>query len=157
MTNINWKEVSQSEAYKSLKAALTFDIREQRRSKKELYKLFHWVMGRAKHYAHHQGRSVVEVLTEWEDGRDYWWLNYYGDSCQPKLQRNRTPRGINGRIKEIKRTAWYDAKSKREQIVSLRAIEARTEKSKTRWSKYEKDRAKFWREFEQEQKLEKKL
>jgi hypothetical protein len=92
---LDWKEISQSEGYRSLKAAYTRDVQEcnksvQRehrpmRKKAEFFEKFQWVVSRAIHYAHHQSRSVSEVLTEWEAKRRYWWLNYYQECNQPWL------------------------------------------------------------------------
>lgn len=83
--NLDWKEISQSEGYRSLKAAMIQDIQCKHRSKKESNKKFQWVISRAMHYAHHQNRTIIEVLNSWESKRDYWWLNYYQDARQPRL------------------------------------------------------------------------
>ncbi|MEZ5537606.1 MAG: hypothetical protein R3F02_18555 [Thiolinea sp.] len=92
----NWKEIAASQGYKSLKAAMIKDVMEASNHKKErgwsmrekevYHQHFAWVINRAKHYAHHQKRTVSEVLTEWEKERSYWWLNYYQDFRQPLLK-----------------------------------------------------------------------
>jgi hypothetical protein len=92
---INWKEVSKSPGYKSLKAAYIKDVIEAEeyrakhgsssRGKAEFLKRFNWVISRAKHYSHVQGIPLSQVLNKWEAGRDYWWFNYYQDCNQPKL------------------------------------------------------------------------
>jgi hypothetical protein len=94
--NIDWKVVSQSDGYKSLKAAYAKDVQEahkdtQRgrrpiRHKPEFRELFNFVISRAIHYAYHQNRTVSDVLNEWETKRGWsWWLNYYGEHRQPWL------------------------------------------------------------------------
>lgn len=94
--NIDWKVVSQSDGYKSLKAAYVKDVQEanayaQRghrpmRNKQEFRDLFNFVISRAIHYAHHQKRYISDVLDEWESKRGHsWWLNHYGEHRQPWL------------------------------------------------------------------------
>lgn len=88
---VNWKELSATDGYKSLKAAYIFDVKESMkyrnpmREKSEFIKHFQWVISRAKHYACHQGLSIETVLNSWEEKRSYWWLNFYQDCNQPKL------------------------------------------------------------------------
>jgi len=55
------------------------------REKAEFLKLFNWVINRAKHHAHHTGKPIDEILTEWESQRDYWWLNFYKTAMQSKF------------------------------------------------------------------------
>lgn len=47
---------------------------------------FRWTIDRAKHYAQKTGLSVSEVLESWEKDRSYWYLNYYQDCNQPKIE-----------------------------------------------------------------------
>ena len=85
--NIDWKIVSQSNGYKSLKAAYEQDVQNAHktsqsgcrpmRDKKEFREKFDWVIARAIHYAYHKQTTVDVILNQWESGRDYWWLNYY--------------------------------------------------------------------------------
>ena len=46
---------------------------------------FKWVLERAEHYSDNLGIPVSEILTAWEEGRDYWYMSYYQDSHQPRL------------------------------------------------------------------------
>lgn len=96
---INWKTLAATPGYRSLKAEYIRDLHRSGRSKAELLKHFYWVIGRAQHYASHRGISVVTILNEWEAKRDYWWLNYYQNSNQPKLPsgkpRNVKPMSLN--------------------------------------------------------------
>lgn len=88
--NINWKQLATTPGYKSLKAAYIKDVQDiQRhkypmRKKEELLAKFNWVIGRAMYYAHRNGRPIGNILWSWESDRNYWWLNYYQDSNQPK-------------------------------------------------------------------------
>jgi len=92
---IDWKKIAKSQGYRSLKAACTKDVIDSvnrsspMRKKEDFYKLFRWVIARAQNYAYHQNTSVEAVLDKWEKRRDYWWLNYYQESRQPKISSGR--------------------------------------------------------------------
>lgn len=47
---------------------------------------FKWIIDRAKHYAEKTGLAAQEILKSWEELRDYWFLNYYQECNQPKLE-----------------------------------------------------------------------
>lgn len=47
---------------------------------------FKWVIERAKHYGEKLGMDWQDVLTEWENNRDYWYMNYYQDAHQPLIK-----------------------------------------------------------------------
>ena len=86
---IDWKQVSKSAGYRSLKAAYISDVtayRSRGRSKATYLKHFNWVISRAKHYSAKTGRSLIEILDEWEAKRTYCWLNYYQDCNQRKIK-----------------------------------------------------------------------
>ena len=87
---IDWKKVSQSKGYKSLKGAYIKDAktattRGSLRSKQEYYKRFQLVIGKAKNYSYHTGKPIEEILLEWENRRDYWWFSFYNHYKPPKL------------------------------------------------------------------------
>ncbi|ENM5750403.1 hypothetical protein V4V53_002151 [Vibrio mimicus] len=90
--NVDWKYFSQTKGYKSLKEAYMSDARRSGKearamhSKGELYEKFQWVISRCFHYAHVLNKQPWDVLDEWESKRDYWWLNYYQESRQPKIR-----------------------------------------------------------------------
>ena len=142
---IDWKKVSQSTGYRSLKAAYEHDIRKRYQTKRELLIKFRWVIGRAQHYAHHQNRAIEEILNEWESKRDYWWLNYYQDCNQPKLipKKNRLhgPRYFKKYYRRI-----YGARSPKVREHSLKNIQRsqqeRSTKSPKRWTKDQRE----WRD-----------
>ncbi len=46
---------------------------------------YFWVLDRAQQYAELTGTTLEEVIKAWEEGRDYWYLNYYQDCNQPDL------------------------------------------------------------------------
>lgn len=43
-----------------------------------------WVLDRAQDYASATGMDAGEILDAWESRRDYWYMNYYQESNQPK-------------------------------------------------------------------------
>ncbi|GEK52317.1 hypothetical protein [Vreelandella venusta] len=151
--HIDWKAVSRSPGYQSLKAAYMQDVQESKkhqnpmRDKEEFLTKFRWVIGRAMHYAERQGRSIEEVLNEWEAKRDYWWLNFYQEGKQPKLSSGK-PRNV----KPIKPTTYVrsggghsrDPVRRFQSIRDTRrwiAREMRAHKGKKhRWPRYRKKR-----------------
>ena len=56
------------------------------RSEKELMEHFEWVTARAEHYAEKTGLTADQVLDAWEENRNYWYLNYYQEANQPKIE-----------------------------------------------------------------------
>jgi len=150
---IDWKSLAKSEGYRSLKAALIKDVtkasRQQRpmRKKAEFYKLFRWVIARAKHYAFRKGVPIEVVLDGWESTRNRsWWLSHYGEHHQPKLPSGR-PRNVRP-SSEI----WWsrDPISRFSEIRSRRRINAqnlRKEAGKpARWGAIRKKREAEYRE-----------
>lgn len=47
---------------------------------------FKWAIDRAKHYAEKLGLNWEDVLSSWEEDRNYWYMNYYQDSNQPEIK-----------------------------------------------------------------------
>jgi hypothetical protein len=120
---IDWKYLAATPGYKSLKAAYIEDVKKASkqsrpmRCKDDFLSKFQWVINRAKHYAYHTGRSVESILNEWEDTRNYWWLNYYQNSHQPKFHSGSVKAlGTNGlpeRQKLKPKARWSSARKKR--------------------------------------------
>lgn len=143
---IDWKKVSKTPGYVSLKAAYIRDVQEAAksqdkgyhpmRSKKEFLEHFRWVIGRAEHYAHHKNTTIDVILNEWEDKRTYWWLNYYQNNRQPLLNRSSVclPPSIK-LLRKNKRYSRYPKKYKQKAIFSelLRLQEINSTKSPKRW------------------------
>lgn len=50
---------------------------------------FKWIIDRAKHYEEKTGISWEEILNSWEEGCNYWYMNYYQDCNQPLLEGDR--------------------------------------------------------------------
>lgn len=103
---INWKVISQSTGYKSLKEAYVRDLMSKRsgRSKAELRSVFRFAIGRAMHIAHHTNLPLEEILKQLEADRSYWWLGYYTEGKIPKIHPNvLKPRGINYLRKDYKK------------------------------------------------------
>lgn len=48
---------------------------------------FKWIIDRAKHYSHKTGVSIEKILDAWEENRTYWYMNYYQESAQPKINK----------------------------------------------------------------------
>ena len=44
-----------------------------------------WILDRVEHYSEKTGASEVDILTSWENGRTYWYMNYYQDCNQPRI------------------------------------------------------------------------
>lgn len=142
--DINWKTVAQSQGYKSLKTAYIKDVHaagqktNTGRKKEDFLRLFQWVIGRAQHYAYLYGMPIEVVLTTWEAKRDYWWLNYYGESHQPKL-----PSGKPRNVKHMTDATWLK-KQHRDKITRFQLLVSRRQKAaknarealgkKARWS-----------------------
>lgn len=158
---IDWKALSQSTGYRSLKAAYTRDCAKAGKSsspmrkKAESLKLFNWVIARAKHYSVRTGTSLESVLIGMEQGRDYWWLNYYQDCKQPKLPSGK-PRNVQYmRHETYLRKQYRGSKDSGERFIkNLRskrtreAKEARKQLGKAaRWSPQRKKEAAFLREY----------
>lgn len=47
---------------------------------------FKWTVDRAKHYGEKLGLNWEDVLSSWEDSRDYWYMNYYQECNQPEIK-----------------------------------------------------------------------
>jgi len=122
---IDWKRLARTDGYKSLKACYINDMRKvskepcprwdrgrKMRNKKVFLEKFNWVISRAKHYAHHTGKTIEKVLNEWESGDRYWWLNRYQDARQPKIHSDSLKKKSIQESKKIK-PRWDSGRKKR--------------------------------------------
>jgi hypothetical protein len=115
---IDWKKVALSAGYISLKEAMIHDIQDASkyaqsgyrpmRNKQEFHNKFRWVISRALHYVYHTKnknptKALIKLLNEWESKRTYWWLNYYQDCNQPRLDRTSRKRSLASIRKECKK------------------------------------------------------
>lgn len=46
---------------------------------------FKWIIDRAKHYEDKLGIGWEDILDSWEENRNYWYMNYYQEANQPKI------------------------------------------------------------------------
>lgn len=153
--NIDWKVVSQSNGYKSLKAAYERDVqdahkdaqrgRRPMRNKQEFRKLFDWVIARAIHYAYHKQTTVDVILNQWEKSRNgSWWLNSYGESHQPWLVKSKHVKRRTLR-NYYKKDSWYKQDSKKAskyyfvELVRQQKHKSKRQGKKARWDKRTRD------------------
>lgn len=66
---------------------------------------FKWIIDRAKHYAEKTGLNWTDILDSWEERCNYWYVNYYQDCNQPKIEGNKvkvfdTVKDLHEAIKE---------------------------------------------------------
>lgn len=99
---VDWKKISNSDGYKSLKTDVLKDCKGncfningcsdiKAMSSKCSHRYcnkFRWVIDRAKHYSYKLNLSIEDVLNIWERKRRYWYMNYYQEYNQPKLNDN---------------------------------------------------------------------
>lgn len=77
--------IEHSDAYKALVAAVERDEVKSAGFHDYRAKL-QWIEDRAQHYAEKTGLAAADILTAWEGSRDYWYMNYYQDANQPKIE-----------------------------------------------------------------------
>lgn len=90
MGKLDWKQISASKGYCSLKAAYVRDVQRSNmrnlkglhpmRDKAEFRRHFKKAIGLAMKYSNLWSISIEEVLNYWESIRKVWWLNFY-QSC----------------------------------------------------------------------------
>jgi hypothetical protein len=76
------KRLEDSQGYKSLLAAVQRDVDS---GDNRAMPHFAWIIARIHHYADKTGVDAGELLTKWESKRSYWYMNFYQDANQPKL------------------------------------------------------------------------
>lgn len=76
--------IEECEGYQKLHKAIIDDTRSGR-SEEERLKVLQFAVDRAKHYEEKTGIPAGWILTRWENRRKYWYMNYYQDANQPKL------------------------------------------------------------------------
>lgn len=97
MEKLNWKVISASPGYRSLKAAYVKDVQGAQnvvrrkfhagRKKQDYRRIFKEVIGFVMKYSSKWGVSFVEILNHWEQIRGpVWWLGFYQEST---LARNK--------------------------------------------------------------------
>lgn len=77
--------IEKSEGYQKLRTAILNDTKSGWSEESRLEKL-DFAVERAKHYEEKTGIPAGEMLTAWENRRDYWYMGYYQDCNQPLIQ-----------------------------------------------------------------------
>lgn len=135
---IDWNYLATTPGYKSLKAAYVHDLKQNWRTKKELYAHFQWVISRAKHYAYTAGEPIENILNAWEEQRNYWWMNYYQNCRQPrKPSASLVSMGIAGKRMYYKNLDAFSSRSIAKQRINEEIKKAqmlRSKKVKKRWT-----------------------
>lgn len=148
---IDWKHLATTTGYKSIKAAYIKDITWKWGTKKDVaIDYFNKIIGKAKSHAHHTGRSIEQVLNEWEEKRDSALSSFYSDFHMPKARAKDSlnRQGIKGGRK-------YNAKWNRDPEIRKHANctminrinKAASKKSKPRWDTSYKKREAERREW----------
>lgn len=73
--------------YEKLKKAVEKDVADSQGER--CIDKFNWIIDRAKHYGEKLGLNWEAVLDSWEEDRTYWYMNYYQECNQPKLDTDR--------------------------------------------------------------------
>jgi hypothetical protein len=114
---IDWKHVSKTSGYLSLKAAYVKDLncppKRLPRSKANLKEKFYWIINRAKYFANYHNIELATVLLNWEMERklnriEQWWYGYYSEySTQFRKHHSNSvkPMGIKG-FKKANKKSW---------------------------------------------------
>lgn len=83
-------DVQACEGYKKLKAAVEEDCHGDEKHGRAHFHDYRaklaWALERAQHYAEKTGLEAADILDAWEKGRTYWYMNYYQDCHQPKIE-----------------------------------------------------------------------
>lgn len=77
--------IEESEGYKKLRKAIADDAKSGR-DEDERLKTLQFAVDRARHYEEKTGVPAGDILTAWESRRDYWYMNYYQDANQPRIE-----------------------------------------------------------------------
>lgn len=159
--HIDWKTVSRSEGYRSLKAAMVDSQKSTHRStpKAELHKQFQWIIGLALYYAIRQDRELHHVLNQWELERQGNWFGWYCYHRHPKLPSGK-PRNVKpiNRITYLRTDRWNRDPIRRfDSIRTERTSAAREQRKalgkKARWSPHRKRQSAIVRRYRQQQSL----
>jgi hypothetical protein len=77
-------DIKECEGYKKLLTAAEKDERNSPGFHRYFEKV-DWVVARAQHYAEKTGVDSCDILNSWEKHRRYWYMNYYQECNQPKI------------------------------------------------------------------------
>lgn len=78
-------KIEECDAYKKLLEAV---VKDEQKSPgfHDYHGKLAWIVERANHYAEKLGMDACDILTAWDSGRDYWYMNYYQDANQPRIE-----------------------------------------------------------------------
>jgi len=81
--------IEECEGYKKLLAAVEADEAKDPRNHGRYFHDYReklsWAVERAKHYGEKLGLDPAALLDQWESKRRYWYMNYYQDAQQPRI------------------------------------------------------------------------
>lgn len=77
-------KLQECEAFKRLELAVERDLARGTNSH-DYRGCLQWIIDRVNQYAEATGVDPVEILTAWEKRRTYWYMNYYQECKQPKI------------------------------------------------------------------------
>ena len=84
--NIDWKKVSKTKGYRSLKSAYIRDIGRFGRDRNRYRDFFEKAIGLAMHFSNKWNIPIDELLNYWEEKRTYWYPNFYQKSNLERLK-----------------------------------------------------------------------
>lgn len=114
---IDWKFVSQTEGYQSLKAAVNRDkMRWPGSEARRMERIFRDVI-RLCHRVSEQTGIPIDIILSWaEHHRDFWYANYYNHclthivGCEGKTKykgARKRPSTLRGELRSRKKDRWY--------------------------------------------------
>lgn len=122
-TVIDWKALSKSEGYRSLKDTVIGDIQRKRQfgTKDDLWRKFRAVIRMAMNVSHFKGEPVESILNRWEKARTYNWVNYYAQHNFIKLGVMRKPAQPHNpkSYKRYLRKCHYNRQQRKKQMVTF--------------------------------------
>lgn len=74
---VDWKRVSKTKGYMSLKNAYIRDVRKWGHDRGRYRGFFEKAIGLAMSFSHEWGIPIDDLLTHWEEKRNYWYPNFY--------------------------------------------------------------------------------
>lgn len=113
---IDWKFVSQTEGYRSLKAAVNRDKRRHPSDHARYEKFFREIIKHCHRVSEHTGIPIDIILSWTEHNRDYWYPNYYNHCLIRTIGCEGTYRGkghrvrpstLRGELRSRKKDRWY--------------------------------------------------
>jgi len=161
---LDWKRISQSTGYKSLKTVYIKDASRWCNNKKEYYKDFLEIISKLTHHVYKKGAApdngkpfniyfnttlFITILDKWEEKRTYSWRNFYHGNSFNKIHSNSLKKpGMQQGKKYYKRENLFGKQFKTKRILQLiqQHQPKRDEIKKPRWDNERKARMKAYRD-----------